>query len=336
MPQDPAGRVLARPITPMLATLGTVADVDDSDDSWSFEMKWDGIRAIATVSGGEVTLATRNGNDVTATYPDLVAALAERVGTDAHGGAEVVLDGEIVALNKAGRPDFGRLQGRMGLTRPRDVEPAVKAIPVDYMLFDILAAGAGSIVGEEYTVRRGALEATVREGGRVHIPPAFHGDLDAAVESSRELGLEGVVAKKRDSTYALGRRSRAWIKIKHHKTQEVVIGGWRPGNGRRANTIGSLLMGVPIDGTLRYVGRVGTGFADRDLDLIFARLARLGRATTPFADVPATDARDAHWVTPTLVGEVEFAEWTSDERLRQPTWRGWRTDKAAGDVVREG
>jgi bifunctional non-homologous end joining protein LigD len=325
---------LARPVAPMLATLGSVADIDDSDDSWSFEMKWDGIRAIATVTDGRVTIATRNGNDVTATYPDL-QVLAAQLLTEGVSG-DTVLDGEIVALGRAGRPDFGRLQGRMGLTRPRDVTSAVTAIPVDYMIFDILEASGRVVATEPYSHRRATLHDTVREGGRIHVPPAFDGDLDAAVESSRELGLEGVVAKKRDSTYAFGRRSRAWIKIKHHKTQEVVIGGWRPGNGRRAETVGSLLMGVPDAQGLHYVGRVGTGFNDRDLDAIFSRLSRLRRETTPFVDVPAVDARDAHWVTPSLVGEVEFAEWTTTERLRQPTWRGWRTDKAATDVVREG
>jgi bifunctional non-homologous end joining protein LigD len=315
----------------MLATLGTVADIDDGDDGWSFEMKWDGIRAIARVTDGRVTLATRNGNDVTVTYPDL-QVLASRT----LEAGNVVLDGEIVALGKSGSPDFGRLQGRMGLTRARDVDPAARAIPVDYMIFDVLEADGRSVAGEPYSERRRKLEALVRQGGRIHVPPAFDGDLDAAIASSKQLGLEGVVAKKRDSTYAFGRRSRAWIKIKHHKTQEVVIGGWRHGNGRRADTVGSLLMGVPGEGGLHYVGRVGTGFGDRDLDAIFARLARLARTTTPFVDVPAADARDAHWVTPTLVGEVEFAEWTTTNRLRQPTWRGWRTDKAATDVVREG
>jgi bifunctional non-homologous end joining protein LigD len=329
-----SSELFSRPIAPMLATLGTVADIDDSDDSWSFEMKWDGIRAIATVSDGRVRLATRNGNDVTATYPEL-QALAPLIAGAGHTG-DVVLDGEIVALGKSGSPDFGRLQGRMGLTRPQDVEPAARAIPVDYMIFDMLEADGRSLAGEPYSARRTALEDIVPDATRIHVPPAFDGDLDAAVASSKELGLEGVVAKKRDSTYAFGKRSRAWIKIKHHKTQEVVIGGWRPGNGRRAETVGSLLMGVPGATGLHYVGRVGTGFGDRDLDVILARLARLARTTTPFVDVPAADARDAHWVRPTLVGEVEFAEWTTTERLRQPTWRGWRTDKAATDVVREG
>jgi bifunctional non-homologous end joining protein LigD len=164
----------------------------------------------------------------------------------------------------------------------------------------------------------------------------FDGDLGAAMQASKTLGLEGVVAKKRDGTYAVGARSRAWIKLKHHKTQEIVIGGWRPGSGRRSGGVGSLLMGVPDETGLRYVGRVGTGFDDADLGELARTMLKLERKTSPFVDAPSDIARDAHWVTPTLVGEVEFAEWTSAERLRQPSWRGWRVDKRPSDVTREG
>jgi bifunctional non-homologous end joining protein LigD len=156
------------------------------------------------------------------------------------------------------------------------------------------------------------------------------------MKTSSRLALEGVVAKKRDSAYSVGRRSRAWVKLKHHRTQEVVIGGWRPGNGRRAGSVGSLLVGIPGADGLRYVGRVGTGFADRDLEDIKAKLSRIPRKTPPFSDVPREDTADAHWVSPTFVGEVEFAEWTPTMRLRHPSWRGWRPDKSVSDVVEEG
>jgi bifunctional non-homologous end joining protein LigD len=321
---------MARATAPMLATLGTVSEVtEEHGDRWAYEMKWDGIRAIATVRAGRATFTTRNGIDVSATYPDL-AELGSRVRGDA------TLDGEIVALNRLGRPDFGLLQKRMKLTRKADVDPAARATPVHFMVFDLLEANGSSVTGHGYDERRELLEGTVESGGRIQVPPAFDGDLDAAMSSSLQLGLEGVVAKKRDSSYAAGRRSRAWIKLKHHRTQEVVIGGWRPGNGRRATTVGSLLMGIPTASGLHYVGRVGTGFGDDDLDELTARLARLERATTPFVDVPRPDARDARWVTPSLVGEVEFAEWTPGEKLRQPSWRGWRSVKTPEDVVREG
>jgi bifunctional non-homologous end joining protein LigD len=314
---------------PMLATLGTLSDVTERDgDKWAYEMKWDGIRAIATVTGGAASFVTRNGIDVTSSYPDL-AELVQRVTGDA------VLDGEIVALDRRGRPDFGRLQKRMNLTKKADVADAALATPVQYMIFDILETRKRSQLAIGYDERRTVLERTVESGGRIHVPPAFDGDLDAAIASSLELGLEGVVAKKKDSSYAAGRRSRAWIKIKHHHTQEVVIGGWRPGNGRRASTVGSLLMGVPTDDGLSYVGRVGTGFGERELEELTTRLRAMERKKSPFVDVPAADARDARWITPSLVGEVQFAEWTASGRLRQPSWRGWRTDKSADDVVRE-
>jgi bifunctional non-homologous end joining protein LigD len=327
--------MVAQPLSPMLATLGSASDVfADEDggevgDEWAFEMKWDGIRAIAVVSGGEARFFTRNGIDVTASYPDL-ASLPEQVDGDA------VLDGEIVALNKAGRPDFGLLQRRMKLTKRADVDPAAQATPVQYMVFDIVGSGGKRVTGKSYDDRRELLANVVSERGRIHVPPAFDGDLDAAFAASKALDLEGVMAKRRDSTYVVGKRSRAWIKIKHHRTQEVIIGGWRPGKGRRASMVGSLLMGVPEDGELRYVGRVGSGFGERELGELTARLERLERKTSPLGDVPRADASDAHWISPTLVGEVEFSEWTSGNRLRQPTWRGWRPDKSPADVVREG
>jgi bifunctional non-homologous end joining protein LigD len=317
------------PVAPMLATTGDAHDV--SDGEWAFEMKWDGIRAVAVVQGGAVTLTSRNGNDLTPAYPEL-QALAERV--DGEGGA--VLDGEIVAVDEKGRPDFGLLQTRMGLTRPRDVARAAKAAPVKLLLFDVMRAEGRSLVKDEYDDRREVLERIVESGGAIDVPPAFDGDLEAAVATSKRLRLEGVVAKRRDATYSAGRRSRAWIKMKHHQTQEVVIAGWRPGAGRRADGVGSLLMGVPGDDGLHYVGRVGTGFTDRELDELLPSLRAAERKTSPLVGVPAVDARDAHWVTPSRVGEVSIAEWTSTGRLRQPSWRGWRPDKSPDEVVREG
>ncbi|MGJ4844024.1 ATP-dependent DNA ligase [Leifsonia sp. Le1] len=319
----------AKPISPMLATLGSEKDVHDESE-WAFEMKWDGIRAIAEVRGDALRLSTRNGNDVTVAYPEL------RTLTEVADGHELVLDGEIVALDKTGRPDFGLLQTRMGLTRPSDVDAAVSRAPVHYMVFDLLELDGENYRGKTYDERRAALEDVLRppKGDPVQVPPAFDGDLRHAVDASRELDLEGVMAKQRDATYATGRRSRTWIKIKHHRTEEVVIAGWKPGNGRRANTVGSLLLAIPDgDGDgLRYVGKVGTGFTDAMLDDLAKRLAAHPRKTSPLTDVPSADARDAHWVRPELVGEVEFAEWTPTARLRQPSWRGLRPDKSVGDI----
>jgi bifunctional non-homologous end joining protein LigD len=325
---DRARRDASRPPSPMLATLGAEADIDDEGD-WAFEMKWDGIRAVAEVRGGRVRLFSRNGVDITVSYPEL-AELAGVVDGDA------VLDGEIVALDRTGRPSFGRLQGRMHLRKKDDVDAAVRDIPVHFMVFDVLEARGESLTGTEYTRRREVLQSVVGASDRVQVPPAFDGDLSAALASSSALGLEGVMAKKRDGLYSPGIRSRTWIKLKHHLAQEVVVVGWRPGHGSRARRVGSLLMGVPQGDGIRYVGRVGTGFDEKTLDEMLPRLKKMARKTSAVTDVPAADARDAVWVSPRLVGEVEFAEWTPTGRLRQPTWRGWRPDKDVAQIVVEG
>jgi len=312
---------------PMLATLADESRVLDPAD-WAFEMKWDGIRALATVRDGRVTLRSRNDNDLTPQYPEL-QELAERAGVDG------VFDGEIVALDDQGRPSFQLLQNRMGLTRGREVEAARRTTPVRLFLFDVLEADGHELTRLGWTARREALRTVVEPGGAVEVPDEVDGDLAEALERSRQRGLEGIVAKKRSSRYAEGRRSEAWLKRKHHAAQEVVVGGWRPGNGRRAGGIGSLLLGVPGPDGLEYVGKVGTGFRDRDLDEIAEVLAPLHRDASPFVDVPRPDARDAQWVEPVRVGEVQFAEWTGDGRLRQPSWRGWRPDKEPGEVARE-
>ena len=316
-------------ITPMLATLGTTRDVSDDED-WAFEMKWDGIRAIAEVDtrAGTVKLTSRNGNDLTVGYPEL----AELV--EVTRAAQATFDGEIVALDAAGRPNFGLLQQRMHLTRPTDVSRAMQAVPVHFMVFDLLAEDGHSVMASTYETRRERLQQVVSptRSGRVQVPPTFAGDLEHAMESSLKLGLEGVVAKRRDSQYRPGRRSPAWTKIKHHRTQEVVIGGWRPGQGNRSSTIGSLLVGIPADDGIRYVGRVGTGFGERELTDLRRTLDRHARKTPSLSGVPSADLRDARWVSPVLVGEVEFAEWTSGGRLRQPSWRGLRPDKSPEEV----
>jgi len=311
----------------MQASPATGAPTLDPAD-WAFEMKWDGIRALATVRDGTVTLRSRNDNDLTGQYPEL-QELGDRAGVDG------VFDGEIVALDDRGRPSFQLLQNRMGLTRRREVDTARESTPVRLFLFDVLEADGHELTRLAYDARRQALGTVVEPGGAIDVPPAHQGDLASAMADSAGRGLEGVVAKKRTSKYAEGRRSEAWLKLKHHATQEVVVGGWKPGNGRRAGGVGSLLLGIPGPDGLEYVGKVGTGFRDRDLDEIGAVLGALDRKTSPFVDVPRPDARDARWVTPKRVGEVEFAEWTTDGRLRQPSWRGWREDKEPSDVVRE-
>ena len=331
---DIARRPVSKRYSPMLATLGTATDVQDG--TWAFEMKWDGIRAVGYLSRvgqtPSVTFFTRNGNDVTASYPELVDSVLAAVDPSV---ASAALDGEIVALDASGRPDFGALQSRMKLTDPIDVRAAARRTPVRYFVFDLLELNGSPLVHEHYDMRRQALDSALSATAAVQVPPAFLGDLTGALMASRQFRLEGVVAKERESPYAVGRRSRSWIKLKIHLTQEVVIGGWRPGKGQRAGMIGSLLLGIPDGDLLRYVGRVGTGFSDRDLVEIAHRLHPLADANSHFQEIPEIDAHTARWVRPALVGEVEFAEWTAAGRLRHPTWRGWRPDKTPAEVVPE-
>ncbi|MHA7154443.1 ATP-dependent DNA ligase [Arthrobacter sp. TMN-50] len=317
-------------LMPMLASPGSAGDVT-ADEDWAFEMKWDGVRAIATVTPDGVRLTSRNANDMTALYPELADLC------DCVNGNNVVLDGEIVALNKSGRPDFGLLQNRFNLTKSSEIDAARRKAPVHFMIFDLLYLDGNSLLQLQYAQRREILEQAVDSpaDGHIQVPPALDATLTEAVAASRELGLEGVVAKRTSGAYAAGRRSRGWIKIKHQLTQEVVVVGWRPGKGSRAHKVGSLLVAVPDGVDLKYVGRVGSGLTERDLAEIGSRLRKMSRKTAPLADVPAADASDAHWVRPALVGEVQFSERTGGGKLRHPVWRGWRPDKLPSDVVVE-
>ncbi|MGK9146830.1 ATP-dependent DNA ligase [Plantibacter flavus] len=311
------------PPAPMLASPGTPGDAVD-DGTWAFELKWDGIRAISNVDGatGRVRLTSRNGKDLTSGYPEVVEGL--RRALDGHSA---VLDGEIVALDADGRPDFSLLQRRMQLVTERDVDRERRRTPVRLLLFDVLALDASDLTQRTYRERREVLEQNVDTDEVVQVPPTIDGTLADALEVSRGLRLEGVVAKELAGRYRAGRRSSTWVKFKHERMQEVVIGGWRPGRGGRAGGIGSLLLGVPAaDGALHYVGRVGSGFTDRVLAETMRRFDGLGRPDTPLVGVPAPDAADAHWVEPRLIGEVRFTEWTPEGRLRHPVWRGWRPE----------
>ncbi|MCC8249952.1 non-homologous end-joining DNA ligase [Saccharothrix sp. NEAU-S10] len=294
---------------------------------WAFEFKWDGVRTVTYARGGRVRAMTRNDLEVSATYPE-VRALSALLGDH-----EAVLDGEIVALGARKQPDFGRLQSRMHVARPGD--DLLARVPVVYYVFDLLHLDGRSLLGASYAERRQELAALGLGGqAEVRVPPSFsevHGEDVLAV--AEDYGLEGVVAKRVTSRYEPGRRSAAWVKVPLVRTQEVLIGGWRPGDGRRAGTIGSLLLGVRCDDGVHYVGKVGTGFTHSALLDLQQRLRPLERAESPFVDaVPADHARRAHWVRPELVGEVEYRAWTTDRRLRHSSWRGLRPDKDPDDV----
>ncbi|GGO82412.1 non-homologous end-joining DNA ligase [Nonomuraea cavernae] len=313
---------------PMLAQLGSLPPAAQ-DDAWSTEMKWDGVRALAYVEAGAVRLVSRTGRDMTASYPELCPMAG------AVDGHDVVLDGEIIAFDDAGRPSFGTLAPRMQQRNPLKVAQLVRAVPVTYMIFDVLHVDDRSVVRLPYDERRELLERLVTPGFRWQTPVAFRGGSRAALAASRELGLEGVVVKRRTSPYRPGRRSPEWTKVKNVSHREVVIGGWKPGTGRRGGRIGSLLLGAHDPaGRLLYVGHVGTGFTDAMLADLRERLAPLERPDSPFTEpVPREYARDAHWVEPRLVGEVRYAEVTADGRLRHPSWRGLRPDKEPGRVM---
>ncbi len=315
-------------LAPMLATAGTVDQL--VGDDWRFEGKWDGIRALAAVGNGALRLTSRTGRDITIGYPEL----AELV--DLTEGHSVVLDGEIVALDGAGRTDFGLLQQRMGLTRKADVDRVRDKVPVRYYVFDILWLDGVSLVRRGYDVRRRLLTALDPQGDAVEVPEPMSGSAAEALDASDARRWEGIVAKKADAPYRPGQRVHSWIKIKNSRVQEGIVVGWKPGSGRRAGTIGSLLLAIPEDGGLTYIGKVGTGFTDAVLDDLYGRLEPLRRKDSAVTGpVPRPDAKDAVWVQPELVGEVRFGEWTHDGRLRHPSWRGLRPDKLPAEVRRE-
>ena len=316
---------------PMLATIGEVNAVAQDEHDWAFEMKWDGIRAIATVRAatddtpGSVALVSRNDIEMTDTYPEL-AELAACVETNC------VVDGEIVALGPSGRPEFGRLQQRMGLKKARDVEEERAKTPVYFMVFDVLEVDGESLLREHYDQRRKRLFEVVSEGEHIYVPEAFDGSFEHAMDSSKQLKLEGVMAKKKTSVYLPGKRTKTWLKLKHAATREVLIIGWRTGNGGRAGTLGSLLFAAHGPEGLVYMGRVGTGFDQDQLEMLRDKLDAIARKTPP-AEVPAEQRKDAHWVTPKLVAEVEYGGITEAGRLRHPVWRGLRDDINPEDVT---
>jgi bifunctional non-homologous end joining protein LigD len=293
---------------------------------WAFEWKWDGVRAIVAAIPGLVRATSRNGRDITAGYPEL-EVLAELV------DRPVLLDGELVTLDQRGRPDFGLLQSRMHVRHP---SPALmRSAPVQFYIFDLLHLD-GPLLAKPYVQRRELLDQLQLTGGPMDIPAHYTGiGASVLLDLAGQHGLEGVVAKRLDSRYEPGRRARTWIKTPLRHTQEVIIGGWRPGEGNRAGTIGALLLGVYDEaGQLRYAGDVGTGFTDRMLRDLHAMLNSHARSTSPFDEVvPREHARGAHWIEPDLVGEVEYRQWTTDGRLRHASWRGLRPDRSPREIV---
>jgi bifunctional non-homologous end joining protein LigD len=329
---DPPEGYVAPPedIRPMLASPGALPK---DDAAWAYEFKWDGIRAIGHVDGGRIRLRSRNGNDVTGSFPEL-RALGEHLGS-----RQVVVDGEIVAFDEHGKPRFQRLQARLHGADAAKARHLAEQQPVVYVLFDLLYADGVSLMAEPYLERRRRLEALGLErpaAGPWTLSPRFDGPGADILRASQDQGLEGILAKRRDSPYLPGKRSPTWTKVKNVLTQEVVVGGWTPGEGHRTRRFGSLLLGIPSAGGLEYVGQVGTGFSESILDDMTTTLEGLRSPDNPFVtDVPRQYRTGATWVEPTLVGEVRFTEWTTEGRMRHPSWRGLRPDKDPSEVRRE-
>ncbi len=287
---------------------------------WAFELKWDGIRAIAEVTDGRLRLFARSGSDITAAYPEF-AGLRSRL-------PDAVLDGEIVVLDETGRPSFARLADRMHVRDPARARRLAAAAPATYLVFDVLRLYGVDLTHRPYAERRATLERLELEGDRWAVPPSFS-DGSATLAAAREHGLEGVVAKRLDGAYRPG--ARDWVKIKLESSDEFVVGGWRPG----ARRLGALLVGEPgPGGALDYRGRVGGGISADSERALLARLTPLARATSPFTGpVPREDMRDATWVQPDVVVEVAYGNRTADGKLRFPRFKRLRPDKSGRELA---
>jgi bifunctional non-homologous end joining protein LigD len=321
-------------VVPMLARL---SKLPREDGEWAVEVKWDGIRAIAYCRPGRVELQTRNLNDVSVQYPEV-----RRI-SRALGAHDAVLDGELVAFDENGKPSFERLQQRIHNSDENVIRRRMKTHPVVYVVFDLLYLDGDDLTGEPYRRRRELLEGLELSGDAWQTPGYAVGHAKELLAASKEQGLEGVMLKRLDSVYSPGKRTGAWLKVKNVSRQEMVIGGWTPGEGRRRNHVGALLVGYFEDQggkpggskrLLRYAGKVGTGFKAADLTAIAARLAPLERKTSPFAAGPKPP-KGAHFVEPRLAAEVEFREMTKEGILRHSAYKGMREDKAADEVVLE-
>jgi bifunctional non-homologous end joining protein LigD len=307
-----------RQYTPMLATLEQNVP---KGSGWVFEVKWDGYRALAYVSQSEVKLVSRKGNDLTERFATVAKEIAKAVKTP-----DCVLDGEVCALDEQGRSSFSAMQqGKPGT-------------PLVSYVFDLLELEGEPLVDLPLLERHKRLEQLLdRRNKTVRLSEAFD-DGKALFEAAKQQNLEGIMAKRADSRYAVGRRTRDWLKVKTHGRQEFIIAGYTKGQGRRAGTLGSLVLAVRRGPELEYAGNVGTGFTGEEIEKLLKKLRPLERKTPPFKEVPKMPKvrkGDVVWVEPKLVAEVEFAEWTHDGRLRAPSYQGLREDKPADEVRRE-
>ncbi len=323
-PADPTYEPMPDRLTPMLARSGPLPR---DEEKWGFEVKWDGIRTVAFLDHGHITLQGRNFTDFTPRYPE-VRPLAREL-----GARRVILDGEIVAFDAEGRPSFERLQTRMHLASDSAVKRRMRDTPVTYVAFDLLYLDGHATFSLTYEQRRELLEALELEGPAWRVPAYHRGEGTALLEATRKLGIEGVVAKRLDSTYDQGRRAGAWVKVKNVNEQDVVIGGWTRGEGGRSSTLGALVAGVYDDGKLTYVGKVGTGFTEQTLGLLQRELEPLRTESSPFEG--RQPPKGTVFVEPKLVARVELREWTRSGTMRAPSFKGLRDDVDPQDCIRD-
>ena len=341
-----AAAEMPRTLAPMQATAATALP---GGDGWAYEVKWDGVRALAHLGADELRVCARRGEDVSGRYPELAAIPA------AHAGRELILDGEIVAFDNAGNPSFGLLQRRMGLTHEGRIRQRAAETPITYVAFDLLWLDGRSLLAEPYERRRELLAGLGFDGPSWQAPGHSVGDGEALLAAARDRGLEGIVAKRLASPYRPGRRSADWVKVQNRRRQELVVGGYMRGEGGRSRGVGSLLVGywdaTPPEAAslgrpqrLVYAGGVGTGFSQATLGELTQLLEPLRRATSPFEAGWDPELKYAArirergplvWVEPVVVCEVEFLRWTHEDTIRAASFKGVRDDKDPREVVRE-
>jgi len=314
-PEDPTREALPEWVEPMLAKPGELP----GDEGWAYEIKWDGIRAVAYIEGGRIRLMSRRKTTITGGYPEL-HALGRALGTH-----EAILDGEIVSFDN-GLPSFQKLQGRMNLTSEAQIRRMSTAQPVVYMLFDLLWLDGHSLMDLSYEDRRKLLDKLELQGPAWQTPAYHVGNGAGLLAASKAQGLEGVVAKRLNCPYVPGRRSPGWLKVKNVKSAEVVVGGWTHGDGGRANRIGALSLGYyDDDGNLTYAGKAGSGFNEAELKRVQGLLEPLATGKNPFTAGPKPE-KGTNFVEPTLVASVVYTEMTRDGTLRHPVYKGLRDD----------
>lgn len=315
-----------RTIKPMKAASGELPVGDD----WVYEIKWDGMRALSFVEDGSVRLQTTNLLDSTKSFPELDA-----LGEALRSFDSVVLDGELVAFDEAGQPSFSKMQQRMHVSDRSEAARRANLVPAIYVIFDLLHLNGNDTFSLPFMDRRRLLEQVIEDGPSWRLSTVHEGGGAELLKVVTDQHLEGLIAKRRDSSYQVGKRSQQWRKIKPRRRQEFVVGGWLAGDGNRSSTFGSVHVGYYEDDQFRYAGRVGSGFNEAELGEWLELLTPIARVDSPFVDpVPPKPGRPNHWVEPELVIEVAFGEWSDGHQLRHPSYLGRRIDKDPREVTR--